>query len=268
MMIRTNMMAMHAHRQLGMNQRAMQATMEKLASGQRINRAADDAAGLSISEKMRGQIRGLGQAERNIQDGVSLIQTAEGALNETHSLLQRMRELSVQAANGTNTAQDRKAIQAEIDQLTDEMGRIGENTEFNTRSLLDGSFSGKMQLGANAGDHLALEIADMRPEALLGEDGISVMDDPSQAIGMVDEAIQRVSGERTTLGAYQNRLGHAMRNASNQSTQLQAAESRIRDADMAKEIMAMTQQRLLNDVALAMLAHTFESPRHILRLLP
>ncbi|MYL33975.1 flagellin [Pontibacillus yanchengensis] len=162
MRINHNIAALNTHRQLSQANNANQQSMEKLSSGLRINKAGDDAAGLAISEKMRGQIRGLEQASRNAQDGISMIQTAEGALNETHSILQRMRELAVQSANDTNTEADRAELQKEVDQLSEEISRVGDNTEFNTQNLLDGDFSGKFQIGANEGQNLELDISDMR----------------------------------------------------------------------------------------------------------
>jgi flagellin len=174
MRINHNIAALNTYRQLNSASTAQSKSMEKLSSGLRINRAGDDAAGLAISEKMRGQIRGLDQASRNAQDGISLIQTAEGALNETHSILQRMRELAVQSANDTNTTTDREELQKEVDQLSQELSRIGNNTEFNTQNLLDGSFKGTFQIGANEGQNLSLEVNDMRGAALEMVGGVEV----------------------------------------------------------------------------------------------
>ena len=174
MRINHNIAALNTHRQLGQANNAQQNSMEKLSSGLRINKAGDDAAGLAISEKMRGQIRGLDQAQRNAQDGISMIQTAEGAMNESHSILQRMRELSVQSANDTNTSTDRGELQKEVDQLSQELSRIGDNTEFNTQNLLDGSFEGTFQIGANEGQNLSVEINDMRGSNLGVADGFEV----------------------------------------------------------------------------------------------
>ncbi|MGB4244063.1 MAG: flagellin, partial [Limnochordia bacterium] len=169
MRINNNIMALNAHRQLGVNQTNASKSMERLSSGMRINRAGDDAAGLAISEKMRGQIRGLKQAQRNAQDGISLIQTAEGALNETHAILQRMRELATQASTDTNTLTDRKEIQKEINQLLDEIDRIGKNTEFNTQKLIDGTFTGmKIHIGANADQNMNIDISQMTSDKLGG----------------------------------------------------------------------------------------------------
>jgi flagellin len=326
MRINNNIMAMNAHRQLAVNQTNASKSMERLSSGMRINRAGDDAAGLAISEKMRGQIRGLKQAQRNAQDGISLIQTAEGALNETHSILQRMRELATQAANDTNTAVDRAELQKEIDQLAAEITRIADNTEFNTQNLLGGSFSAKFHIGANADQNLELSIGNMGSEALgvgtaftatsateiefkegsstvtatwsgadathevagyytgnklvlvaseaLAKDtegvfGITITDQTSadSAITTINDAIETVSAERSKLGAYQNRLEHTIANLGTSAENLQAAESRIRDLDMAEEIMAFTKNQILQQAATAMLAQANMAPQSVLQLL-
>jgi len=243
--------------------------MEKLSSGLRINRAGDDAAGLAISEKMRGQIRGLDQAARNSQDSISLIQTAEGALNETHSILQRMRELSVQAANDTNVAADRTAIKTEIDELNKEITRISNQTEFNTQKLLDNSFSGKQfQIGANNGQTITLSISGMSATAL-GVNGIAVTNTTvaNAAVSSIDAAITRVSTERSKLGAYQNRLEHTINNLGTSSENLSAAESRVRDVDMAKEMMNFSKNNILSQAAQAMLAQANQQPQGVLQLL-
>src|SRR5690554_3863588 len=206
MRINNNIMAMNAHRQLGINQTGASKSMEKLSSGFRINRAGDDAAGLAISEKMRGQIRGLKQASRNAQDGISLIQTAEGALNETHAILQRMRELAVQASTDTNTETDRAEIQKEIDQLIEELDRIAENTEFNTQTLLDGEFTDKViHIGANSEQSLEISIESMKAEDLgVGEISVEGQTGADAAIKTINNAIEQVSAERSKLGAIQN----------------------------------------------------------------
>lgn len=380
MIINHNLSALNAWRALSINTTNTQKSLEKLSSGYRINRAADDAAGLAISEKMRAQIRGLEKAQRNAQDGISLIQTAEGALNETHAILQRIRELAVQAANDTNTNKDRFELQKEVNQLVEEITRIGNNTEFNTMKLLDGSFTGVFHIGANEGQNLTLEISDMRAEALdvvatsavmtyeitgtnatqvtatnldnlkggaytveVAADGtvtlkdeagntvatatladagtsvtlsitdadylvdgttqvdltidisdtdsatdevateagtisinvlekgkgISIMDqdDASSAITKIQTALDRVSSERSKLGAVQNRLEHTINNLSVASENLTAAESRIRDVDMAKEMMEFTKNNILNQAATAMLAQADQLPQTILQLL-
>ena len=276
MRINNNIMALNAHRQLGINQAGSSKSMEKLSSGFRINRAGDDAAGLSISEKMRGQIRGLNQASRNAQDGISLIQTAEGALNETHSILQRMRELVVQAGNGTNEDEDLTAIQNEIAALIEELGGesgskgISDRTEFNGQTLLDGTLDIVLQIGANKEQQVTLAIEDMSASGL-GVNGIDVEDfeteDFDAQLGLIDDAINTVSEERSKLGALQNRLEHTISNLDNAAENLQAAESRIRDVDMAQEIMAFTKNNILQQAATAMLAQANMAPQSVLQLL-
>jgi len=423
MRINNNIMALNAHRQLAVNQTNASKSMERLSSGMRINRAGDDAAGLAISEKMRGQIRGLKQAQRNAQDGISLIQTAEGALNETHAILQRMRKLATQASTDTNTLTDRKEIQKEINQLLDEIDRIGNQTEFNTQKLLDGTYSGKVfHIGANEGQNMKIDITDMRTtaigggipgkdavdpepgvkasgelggltftavnegeagneieivfanpgsnnaslgievegtkitvnlatdasgditstateiaEAITEHSGASALvevevsgtggtavaagakkleggadgvpgSDATPALGMpggsiadlrvanvddvtedqldglanagvltqkgadsaitnVNIAIEQVSAERSKLGAIQNRLEHTIANLGTSAENLQAAESRIRDLDMAEEIMAFTKNNILQQAATAMLAQANMAPQSVLQLL-
>jgi flagellin len=388
MIINHNLNAMNAHRQMGINIGQTGKATEKLSSGLRINRAGDDAAGLAISEKMRAQVRGLNQASRNAQDGISLIQTAEGALTESHSILQRMRELAVQSANDTNVAVDRSEIQKEIDQLSQELTRISDTTEFNTQKLLEGSFEGKFHIGANAGQDITLKIENMGAEKLgvagiigdkvdvEGVDGVGVKnlteneveiqytelrdkdaaaveetkaevsDDgktititlaqaegdgtnagkitatkgdvvkalestglvkieiadgtdltagldaepgdttvtagvtnkdlginvssqktASAAITTINKAIENVSAERSKLGAYQNRLEHTIANLDNSSENLQAAESRVRDVDMAKEMMNFSKSNILQQAAQAMLAQANQAPQGVLQLL-
>ncbi|ADC49187.1 flagellin domain-containing protein Fli [Alkalihalophilus pseudofirmus OF4] len=379
MIINNNIPALNTYRQMGVNQQNGQNAMEKLASGLRINRAGDDAAGLAISEKMRGQIRGLDQASRNSQDGISLIQTAEGALQETHSILQRMRELAVQSSNDTNNDKDREELQKEVDQLAQEITRIADNTEFNTKNLMgENGFSGKFHIGANAGQDITLSIDNMTSKALgvneatasavdvgdyasvknnteteitiefaalgggaeisettavMSEDGttitvtlaqaadnsataskqdvidalkgigeISVLEKDvdltadaavvtditvgaatidtskgidisssqaaaSSAITTINSAIETVSAERSKLGAVQNRLEHTISNLNNSSENLQAAESRIRDVDMAREVMEMTKNNILSQASQAMLAQANQAPQAVLQLL-
>jgi len=391
MRINNNIMAMNANRQLGINNTGMSKSLEKLSSGLRINRAGDDAAGLAISEKMRGQIRGLTMASKNAQDGISLIQTAEGALTESHAILQRMRELAVQAANDTNVEVDRSEIQKEIDQLAEELTRIADTTEFNTQNLLGGKFEGIFHIGANEGQNITLSINAMDAKSLgvagyLGEkvdvkgvSGVSVRNltadeytikytalgdkdaaavnettvnvdkdaktititlaqkagdgtDPgaitatkgdivkalkstglvrvevadgtnlnetlnitdtesaettvtagtlsnevgiyvlsqesaSSAIKVINNAIELVSAERSKLGAMQNRLEHTIKNLDTSAENLQAAESRIRDVDMAKEMMEFTKQNILQQAATAMLAQANQLPGSVLKLL-
>jgi flagellin len=260
-------MAMNANRQLGINSFRNAQSLEKLSSGLRINRAGDDAAGLAISEKMRGQIRGLQQGSRNSQDGISLIQTAEGALNETHSILQRMRELAVQSSNDTNVDDDRDAIQAEVEELVAEIDRIADETEFNTQTLLEGGIDSiEFQVGANSGQIIKLDIASM-DAAGLSIAGVTVTVNQSVAIQDINDAIVSVSTERSNLGAIQNRLEHTIRNADNSAENLQAAESRIRDVDMAKEMEEFTKTNILKQASQSMLAQANQAPQGILQLL-
>lgn len=393
MIINNNISALNTYRQLGVNNSANSKAMEKLSSGLRINRAGDDAAGLAISEKMRAQIRGLDQASRNSQDGISMIQTAEGALQESQNILQRMRELATQAANDSNVGTDREEIQKEINQLTSEINRIGNTTEFNTQKLINGdkdaseakaasagvsvidyasitgtdisidgqdiakganvdalvtSINGdatlgakydaskdadgnlvlthktagaedaalvsggnvlstvagedavaaktadetslKFQIGANENQSMSLNIADMRASALgittddttdsklgvtdgtsstIQESALSVLthEDAAAAVTKFQEAIDKVSAERSKLGASQNRLEHTISNLNNSSENLQAAESRIRDVDMAKEVMEMTRTNILSQASQAMLAQANQKPQAVLQLL-
>ncbi|WML31551.1 flagellin Hag [Neobacillus sp. OS1-32] len=274
MRINHNIAALNTYRQLGNANKAQQSSMEKLSSGLRINRAGDDAAGLSISEKMRGQIRGLDQASKNAQDGISLIQTAEGALNEVHSILQRQRELVVQAGNnGTLESDDAKAIQDEITQLNDELDGIAKRTEFNGKKLLDGSYSAKFQIGANSGQQLTLTINSGTTSvgftaSELTVSGIAANGTSFDAdVALVDAAIAKVSAARSNLGANQNRLEHTINNLDNASENLSAAESRIRDVDMAKEMMEQTKNAILAQAAQAMLAQANQQPQGVLQLL-
>ncbi len=380
MRINNNMMAMNTHRQLGLANTAGAKSMERLSSGFRINRAGDDAAGLAISEKMRGQIRGLNQASRNAQDGISLIQTAEGALGETHAMLQRMRELAVQANNGTNTNDDLGELQKEFDQLKSEIDRIANKTEFNTKTLLDGSLgvqaddgtvtmadlsgagisvdvsgvkTGETLTFAITGNEITVtgtnsgvsqkiavdDIADIKAGTTLNFDsigltlsfsadntgltglvdgknittsgnelnfqiganqdtvlGISIgaMDKASLGTGtavssdvanigdvnitaagkgfdtnivVIDKAISQVSAQRSQLGAYQNRLEHTIKNLDTSAENLQASESRIRDVDMAKEMMEQTKNNILQQASTAMLAQANQAPQTVLQLL-
>jgi flagellin len=280
MRINHNIASLNTYRQLGAANNGQMKSMEKLSSGLRINRAGDDAAGLAISEKMRGQIRGLEMASKNSQDGISLIQTAEGALNETHSILQRMRELAVQSANDTNNSDDRTALQNEMDQLAKEIDRISNNTQFNTKNLLNGSFSGTaltFQVGSNSGQVIALTIGTMSAaalsvgtgtgEAATGLDISGATANFSSVIASVNTAIQTVSSERSKLGAYQNRLEHTINNLGTSAENLTAAESRIRDVDMAKEMMNQTKNSILSQAAQAMLAQANQQPQGVLQLL-
>ncbi|MCI2253000.1 flagellin [Domibacillus sp. PGB-M46] len=374
MIINHNIAALNTHRQLGSASNAQAKNMEKLSSGLRINRAGDDAAGLAISEKMRAQVKGLDQASRNAQDGISLIQTAEGALNETHSILQRMRELSVQSSNETNTADDRGALDKEFQQLKKEVTRIADQTEFNTKTLLKGGFgassteganivagkgvtdyniggagvgtvaltsgtgtnsgvkltavftdaagnsttqvlddvaiptgtdsstinfdklgfsftansslatgsfggaaddtitissaASKFQIGANANQTIDLSINNMDATALgVNDDDILTKDKAQLAITALDSAIKSVSTERANLGSVQNRLEHTINNLGTAGENLTAAESRVRDVDMAKEMMAQTKNSILSQAAQAMLSQANQQPQGVLQLL-
>ena len=238
-------------------------------------RAGDDAAGLSISEKMRGQIRGLDRASTNAQDGVSLIQTAEGAMNEVHSILQRMRELTVQAANDTNASEDRDTITLEQNQLVAEIDRIAEQTQFNGKDLLKGDFATtdiNLQVGANASQAISFNISDMHASALasgLATAG-SQMGSYSSAtafLDTIDTAIKAVSDQRSTMGAVQNRLEHTIANADNTAENLQAAESRIRDVDMADEMVKYSKSSILQQAGQSMLAQANQSTQGVLSLL-
>ena len=274
MRINHNISALNTYRQLTINNTAGNKSLEKLSSGYRINRAGDDAAGLAISEKMRGQIRGLNQAERNSQDAISLIQTAEGALNETHSILQRMRELAVQSASDTNTDDDRKELQKEISQLLEEIDRISTDTEFNTMKLLNGSYETTaltFQVGANSGQIVDINLNSMSATTGLGLSTTTVNLETragaTSAIDAIDSAIKEVSSERAKLGAMQNRLEHTINNLGTTSENLTASEARIRDVDMAKEMMEFTKNSILQQAATAMLAQANSQPQGVLQLL-
>ena len=269
MVVQHNMTAANANRQLGITTSAQAKSSEKLSSGYKINRAADDAAGLSISEKMRSQIRGLDKASSNAQDGVSAIQVAEGALNETHSILQRMNELATQAANDTNTTIDRNAISAEMDALTSEIDRIRSTTQFNTQNLLDGSFSGKnLQIGALSGQNISISVSNMESSAI-GVNGLSVSSFASAGSAMtkIQSAIDIVSTQRSALGALQNRLEHTIANLDNVSENTSSAESRIRDTDMAKEMVQYSKNNILAQAGQSMLAQSNQSNQGVLSLL-
>ncbi|WP_062108977.1 flagellin N-terminal helical domain-containing protein [Bacillus niameyensis] len=270
MRINHNIQALNAYRNLSQTMASTSKSLEKLSSGLRINRAADDAAGLAISEKMRSQIRGLDMAERNALDAVSLIQTAEGALNETHSILQRMRELSVQAANGTMDTSDRNAVQLEVDQLVEEIDRIAGKTDFNGKKLLDGKTTAgfDFQIGPNNLDKMTVKIGAM-DATTLGVKGLKVSTsaEAQKAIQSLDSAIDKVSKQRAELGAYQNRLEHTVTNLQTANENLTAAESRIRDLDMAMEMSNFTRSNILNQAGQAMLAQANQLPQGILQLL-
>lgn len=269
MVVQHNLTAMNSNRMLGITTGQQAKSAEKLSSGYKINRAADDAAGLTISEKMRTQIRGLNKASNNAQDGISLIQTAEGALNEAHSILQRMNELATQAANDTNTSADRDAIQAEISALVSEVDRIASTTQFNTKNLLDGNFSGQnLQVGALKGQKITVSIASVGAVGL-GINGLAVstFDEAGKAMSSIQNAISLVSKQRSALGAIQNRLEHTVANLDNVSENTQASESRIRDTDMAAEMVQYSKNNILAQAGQSMLAQANQSTQGVLSLL-
>ena len=300
MVVQHNMAAANSNRQLGINATNLSKSTEKLSSGYRINRAGDDAAGLSISEKMRGQIRGLDKASQNAQDGISLIQTAEGAMNEVHSVLQRMRELTVQAANDTNVTKDRDAIKEELTALTSEIDRIAGQTEFNTKKLLNGNLDGtdgakiyddtgtktstdaagklNLQVGANNGQNIQVEIKSVNTKEIgkvsasaaslfSVKDSVDTYANATAALDVVDKAIKDVSEQRSAIGAVQNRLEHTIANADNTAENLQSAESRIRDVDMADEMVKYSKNNILQQAAQSMLAQSNQSTQGVLSLL-
>ena len=281
--IQNNVEAFNAHRQLTGTAAKAAKSMEKLSSGYRINRAADDAAGLAISEKMRGQIGGLAQAQRNAQDGVSLVQTAEGALTEVHSMLQRVRDLKVQYSNGTLDTPDKEAIAAEVKQLATEIGKIRSDTEFNGIKLLDGtggtSGSISFQVGANAGESISVTTKDITASATstgmsaLATVGSAATDAAastafnSVTLDNIDDAIEKVSSLRASFGAVQNRLEHRLNNLATYQENLVASESRIRDVDMASEMVDFTKLQILQQAGTSMLAQANQAPQSVLSLL-
>jgi flagellin len=281
--IQNNVEAFNAHRQLTGTAAKAAKSMEKLSSGYRINRAADDAAGLAISEKMRGQIGGLAQAQRNAQDGVSLVQTAEGALTEVHSMLQRVRDLKVQYTNGTLDTPDKEAIASEVKQLATEIGKIRSDTEFNGIKLLDGSggTSGSIsfQVGANAGESISVTTKDITASATSA--GMTALQTVGNAatdaaastafaavtLDNIDDAIEKISGIRAGFGAVQNRLEHRLNNLATYQENLVASESRIRDVDMASEMVDFTKLQILQQAGTSMLAQANQAPQSVLSLL-
>lgn len=280
MIINHNMSAINANRVLKFNVWDVDRSMEKLSSGLRINRAGDDASGLAVSEKMRTQIQGLRQAERNTEDGMSFIQTAEGFLQQTADIVQRIRTLGVQAANGIYSPQDRQLIQVEVSQLVDEVDRLASQAEFNRFDLLLGRFSkssrnGSMwfHMGPNQNQRERAFIGTMTGRALglrsVEKKAVSVST-PAQAngaIGAADAALERILRQRADLGAYYNRLEHAARGLMNAYENVQSSESRIRDADMAEEMVGLTTKQILTESSTAMLAHAGVRPQGILQLL-
>ena len=283
MVINHNMSAMYAQRQTGIIENSLQQNIEKLSSGQRINRAGDDASGLAVSEKMRSQIRGLNQAGQNIQNGVSFIQATEGYLTETTDIIQRLRELAIQSSNGIYSAEDRMQIQVEVSQLVDEVNRIASHAQFNGMNILTGRFakdsvSGPMQLqvGANVDQNEKIFIGTMTAQSLglSGTQGtensmisLSSVDGANMAIASLDSALKTVSKQRADLGAYQNRFEMAYQGISIASENLQAAESRIRDTDMAAEMVDFTKNQILSQAGNAMVAQANTQPQSVLRLM-
>ena len=275
MRINTNIAAMNTYSRLTAANTAKANSLAKLSSGSRINKAGDDAAGLAISEKMKAQIGGLTQAKRNAQDGISLVQTAEGALNESHSILERMRDLTVQGANGTLTDDDRASIDKELNALHAELTRISTDTEFNTQKLFTATAAAgttfTFQIGANAGQSIVVTVGNMSGESLLGaianftvgKAGTNV----TKMLGSIDKAIATVSGQRATLGAVQNRLEHTINNLTTTNENLSDANSRIRDVDMAEEMMTFTKSNILSQAATSMLAQANAMPNSVLNLL-
>ncbi len=283
MIINHNMSSMYANRTLGVTNSQLAGNIEKLSSGQRINKAGDDASGLAVSEKMRTQIRGLNQAEKNIQNGVSFIQTTEGYLEETTEILQRIRELSVQSSNGIYTDEDRMQIQVEVSQLVSEVDRIASQAQFNGMNMLTGAFAAdsavgrvmQLQIGANVDQNARIYIGTMTAQALglTGAQGadekisINSPDAANMAISTLDEAMKSVNRQRADLGAYQNRFEIAAKGISVASENLQAAESRIRDTDMASEIVEYTKNQILTQSGAAMLVQANTQSQNVLKLL-
>ena len=279
--IQNNIDAFNTHRQLQISSNAASASMEKLSSGYRINRAADDAAGLAISEQMRGQIGGLDQAQRNAQDGVSLVQTAEGALDEVHSMLQRVRDLKVQFTNGTLNSDDQDAIAAEVSQIGQELGNIASQTSFNGNSLLNGkTFS--FQVGANDGETISTTAVTLSGAiGTAGTGGLSEISTLASAaaaktaltngslstIDTVDDAIKNISTARASYGAVENRLNHRLNNLATYQENLTSSESRIRDVDMAAEMTNYTKENILQQAGTSMLAQANQAPQSVLSLL-
>ncbi len=271
MVVRTNIMGINANRQLGMNNSQVSKSLEKLSSGYRINRAGDDASGLAISEKMKAQIKGLETASSNAQDGISLVQTAEGATTEIHNMLNRMVELTTKAANGIyDSTTDRPAIKAELDALADEIDRIVSSTNFNGTTLLDGTLDTDLQIGTEATDTLDVKVEKLNTEGLsIKKDVLKVgtTDEANDTLALVKEAINTVSTERANLGAIQNRLEYTINNLDTTAENMTAANSRIRDTDMAKEMMNYTKMNVLTQAAQAMLAQANQQPQAVLQLL-
>jgi flagellin len=285
MVINHNMSALFSNRQLKVNGQNVDKNMEKLSSGLRINKAGDDASGLAVSEKMRSQIRGLQQASKNAENGISFIQTSEGYLQESQDIIQRIRELAVQSSNGVYTDEDRMQIQVEVSALIDEVDRIASHAQFNGMNMLTGRFAKEtgensvtasmwLHIGANMDQRERVYVGTMTSESLnmrnVGSKQILSLSSPEQAnraIGVLDEALKKVNKQRADLGAYQNRLDYAIKGLDTGAENLQASESRIRDVDMASEMVEYTKNAILVQSATAMLAHANTKPQSVLQLL-
>jgi flagellin len=263
--IQNNVEALGAHRALLESNDKLAKSMERLSSGYRVNRAADDAAGLAISERMRSQIRGVAQATRNAQDGISLVQTAEGSLDEVHSMLQRIRELAVQYKNGSLSNNDRAALQSEVNQLASEIERIGSSAEFNGIKVLNGAVMLTFQIGANDSD--AVSVSTLSLGSAVGSAVFALSSSQNTDLAQIDSAIDAVSQQRSTFGAIQNRFEHLMNGLSVYHENLVASESRIRDVDMAEEMVSMTKFQILQQAGTSMLAQANQMPQSVLSLL-
>jgi flagellin len=261
--IQTNMEAFNAHRNLVSTSEGIAKSMERLSSGYRINRAADDAAGLAISERLKAQVKGIGQAQRNVQDAVSVVQTAEGALNEVHSMLQRTRELAVQYKNGSLSESDKTSIQSEVNQLASEVAQIGEDTEFNGIKLMNEKATVTFQVGANDGEVISVSTISLGEAVKAAAFEFGSEEDIKQ----IDEAIESVSSQRAEFGAVQNRLEHTLNNLAVYQENLSASESRIRDVDMASEMVEFTKLQILQQAGTSMLAQAQQSGSSVLSLL-
>src|SRR3954470_16953150 len=263
--IQNNVEAFNAHRNLSATEGALGRSMERLSSGYRINRAADDAAGLAISERLRGQIRGLDQAQRNVQDAVSMVQTAEGSLTEVHAMLQRVRELAVQYKNGSLSAGDRQAIQSEVNMLASEIERIGSTAQFNGIQLLNKAQTISFQVGSEDGEIITVSTISLGAAAAASVFALGTAN--ANDISQIDTAIDQISAQRAQFGAVQNRLDHTLKNLAIYQENLQASESRIRDVDMASEMVEFTKLQILQQSGTAMVAQANQLPQSVLQLL-
>jgi flagellin len=263
--ITQNVEALNAYNNLSKTSTAISKSMQRLSSGYRINSAADDAAGLGISESMRSQIRGLAQAQKNIQDGSSMVQTAEGNLDEVHSMLQRVRELAVQYKNGSNSDDARTAIQDEVNQLSSEISRIGSSASFNGINLLSSASTVSFQVGADDGQQISVDFIDLG--TTVGTSYSSLSQTGSTDISEIDKAITAVSTARSEFGAVQNRLDHSLSVAGTYQENLTSAESRIRDVDMADEMVSLTKNQILSQAGMSMLSQANQAPQSVLKLI-